>query len=209
MPTRVFLLRHAESADPTVFHGAESDIELSDRGRQQAEVTAHVLAKHRPDVVISSGMRRALQTAQPIAELCGAPLLVEPHLHERRVSILSGMPFPAHDNIWPETVKRWSSGDTGFAHEGAESFDDLRARILPVWQRLITTHRNRQFVVVAHGIVCKVLLLSILPGHSHADWQRLGPIRNVAISELEETPAGWNAVVLNQQAEALASLGLA
>ena len=40
MTTRVFLLRHAESADPTVFHGYESDVDLSERGVRQAEAIA-------------------------------------------------------------------------------------------------------------------------------------------------------------------------
>src|SRR5262245_57535788 len=115
MPTRVFLLRHGESADPTVFHGAESDIDLSEKGRRQAEVVAQVLARRRPDVVISSAMRRARQTALPIARACNLELLIEPQLHERRVGILSGRPFKT-DAVWPETLKRWTSGETDYAH---------------------------------------------------------------------------------------------
>lgn len=38
--TRVWLLRHGESANPTVFHGAESDIDLGERGRRQAALLA-------------------------------------------------------------------------------------------------------------------------------------------------------------------------
>ena len=53
MPTRVFVLRHGESADPTVFHGAEPDVGLSERGRRQAEAVAPLLAAHAPDAVVS------------------------------------------------------------------------------------------------------------------------------------------------------------
>src|SRR4051794_5459463 len=90
MPTRVLLLRHAESSDPSVFHGAESDVGLSERGRRQADAVAGYLAARRPDAVVSSAMRRALDTAGPIARACGLGLLVEPALHERRVGALSG-----------------------------------------------------------------------------------------------------------------------
>ena len=44
MPTRVLLLRHGETTDPLVFHGAESDVGLSGRGRRQAEAAAAALA---------------------------------------------------------------------------------------------------------------------------------------------------------------------
>jgi hypothetical protein len=55
-------------------------------------------------------------------------------------------------------------------------------------------------VVVAHGVVCKVLLLEVLPGHTVADWHRLGAIANVGISELrcEGPGAAWQAVRLNE-----------
>src|SRR5271154_633843 len=92
MPTRVLLLRHAESADPSVFHGAESDIGLSARGRRQATAVARVLTELHPDHVVSSAMTRALETARPIAAACGVKVRVEPDLHERRVGSLSGTP---------------------------------------------------------------------------------------------------------------------
>jgi broad specificity phosphatase PhoE len=190
--TRVYLLRHAETANPQVFHGAESDVDLSARGRRQAEAVAQVLAAQRPDVVISSAMRRAWATAAPIARACGVPHLIEPALHERRVGALSGMPTDDNGGVWPGTMRAWMAGETDFAPEGAESFDDIRARVLPVWQRLTQEHSARCLVVVCHGIICRVLLLSLLPGHGVADWQRIAT-PNVGISELEQSDGQWSA----------------
>ena len=48
-----------------------------------------------PDVLICSAMRRALDTAAPIARACRLVPRVEPALHERRVGALSGT--PTHD----------------------------------------------------------------------------------------------------------------
>src|SRR4051812_21317564 len=92
MLTRVLLLRHAESANPAVFHGAESDIGLSERGHSQAQSVAAYLAALRPDVIVASGMRRALATAGPIAAACAKEVRIEPLLHERRVGVMSGKP---------------------------------------------------------------------------------------------------------------------
>ena len=63
MSTHVYLLRHAETATPDVFHGFESDVGLSVRGEQQAEVVAAELAGLRIDGLVSSGMLRARLTA--------------------------------------------------------------------------------------------------------------------------------------------------
>jgi broad specificity phosphatase PhoE len=195
MPTRVLLLRHAETANPNVFHGLESDVGLGERGSRQAEAVAAYLASLSPQAVVSSGMRRALDTAGPIARACGVELHVEPALHERRVGALSGTPAGGAEGPWPDTLRRWMAGDTGYAAPGAESFDDIRDRVLPIWERV--TREERTVVVVAHGVVIRVLLLSLLPGYGVADWKRLGPIRNVAIHELVRESA-WRAVRLNE-----------
>jgi broad specificity phosphatase PhoE len=198
MPTRVLLLRHAETADPTIFHGAESDVGLSERGRRQAEAVAAYLAGCRPDVLVSSAMRRAVDTAGAIARACGLAMHIEPALHERRVGALSGTPHATPDGPWPATLRRWIAGETGYAPAAAESFDDIRDRVVPVWHRLTAEHAGRTLVIVAHGIVCRVLLLSLLPGHGAADWQRIGPIHNVGVSELLRGADGaWQALRIN------------
>jgi probable phosphoglycerate mutase len=208
MPTRVFLLRHAEAANPHIFHGAESDVDLSERGRRQAELIAPVLAAQVPQVVISSAMRRAVETATPIAHACGLELQIEPELHERRVGALVGTPTRGHDGVWPDTLRRWLSGDTSFALPGAESFDDIRRRVMPVWQRVTTEHTGKTLVIVAHGVVCRVLLLSLLPGYSISDWHDIH-IDNVAINELLHDGRSWRALRLNDLPAALANSGLA
>ena len=198
MATRVLLLRHGETADPLVFHGAESDVGLSERGRGQAEAAAAALAPFGPTQVTSSAMLRARETAGPIARACGLPLRVEAALHERRVGALSGTPTNGSDGVWPDTLRRWVEGDTGFAPPGAESFDAIRDRVCPVWERMTAGRPGETQVIVAHGVVCKVLLLTLLPGYSIADWRRLGPMLNVGVHELVLEADGWRAVRLNE-----------
>jgi broad specificity phosphatase PhoE len=118
---------------PHVFLGAESDVGLSERGRRQAEAIAAHVAACRPDVLVSSGMRRALETAEPIARACNLAVHVERDLHERASSV-SGQPVD-RDGVWAETVRRWLIGETNYASPGAESFDAVKGRVLPVWQR--------------------------------------------------------------------------
>lgn len=196
-------MRHAETAVPAVFHGAESDIGLSERGVRQAQAAANVLAACSPAAVISSAMRRAIDTATPIAAACEAPLRIEPSLHERRVGILGGLPTSPEHPYWTETLNRWINGDTSFSTEGAESFDAIRDRVLPVWNRLADEFADRQLIVVAHGLVCRVLLLSLLPNYTVADWKRIGLVRNLAISELVFDGISWRAESLNQVPESV------
>src|SRR6266511_4717078 len=181
MQTRVLLLRHAESTHPHVFNGAESDVPLSPRGHRQAAALASALVSWAPAAVVSSAMQRALQTARPIAAACGTPLHIEPELHERKVGELSGKTNAETGGLWTETLRRWSDGELDFATPGAESFLTLQRRALGAWSRIVAEHEGKTVVVVAHGHVCRVLLLSLLPGLSPAGWEELGPIRNAAL----------------------------
>jgi broad specificity phosphatase PhoE len=202
MPTRAWLLRHAETAEPDIFHGAESDIGLSERGLRHAELLAPFFADKSAAAVVSSAMRRALDTAHPIARACRLAIQIEHELHERRVGILTGMPTKPEGPLWLETVRRWTAGELDFATEGAESFAAMQSRILPIWTRLETQFRDRTFIVIAHGAVIKVLLLSILPGWSPREWKQFGSIPNLGVSELIRTEQGWHAASLNQVPEA-------
>jgi 2,3-bisphosphoglycerate-dependent phosphoglycerate mutase len=192
-PERVWLVRHAEAAAPTMFHGFESDIELGEHGHRQARAAAEWFALLRPTAVISSAMRRAVETATPIAAACGVPHLQEPLLHERRVGALSRRPRSEADAIWNETITRWTAGETAYSFPGMESFDELRDRVLPAFRRVVEAHPGGRVVIVAHGVVCKVLLLSLLGGYGPTDWVKIGSIPNLAVSEIVPETDLWAA----------------
>jgi probable phosphoglycerate mutase len=206
MPTRVWLLRHAETAVPTVFHGAESDIGLSERGRRRTDALAPVLAALGPDAVVASAMKRAILTATPVAALCGQVLRIEPALHERRVGVLSGTPTVPEGPLWRETVTHWEAGDLEFTTNDAESFADIQRRVIPVWERLTTEYADRKLIVVAHGVVIRVLLLSILPEWSPTDWRKFPSVSNLAVSELVGNDTSWRSERLCEIPECIRSV---
>jgi probable phosphoglycerate mutase len=186
-------MRHAETAAPAMFHGAESDIELGAHGHRQAAAVVPWFAVQQPTVVVSSRMQRAAQTAAPIAAACGVPHLYEESLHERKVGPLSRMPRAEADHIWDDTIRRWQAGETSYAYPGMESFDALRDRVVPAFRRVVEAHPGGRVVVVCHGVVCKVLLLTLLRGCGPADWVSIGSIPNCAVSELVPDGDFWAA----------------
>jgi probable phosphoglycerate mutase len=189
----VWLVRHAETAAPTMFHGAESDVELGEHGRRQAAAAANWFAELKPTAVVSSAMIRARDTAAPIALACGLPLLIEPRLHERKVGHLSRKPRHEVDHIWLETIRRWLAGDTAYTDPGMESYDELRDRVMPAFLDVVAAHPAGRVVLVCHGVVKKVLLLSLLRDRSPAEWVSIGRIPNLAVSELVPDGNAWSA----------------
>ncbi len=129
-------------------------------------------------------MVRALSTAAEIASACNLEIEVFKNLHERKVGTLSGTVNNLPDGPWRQTLSRWLNGETGFAPEGAESLDQMIARILPIWKEITEYNKGETVVIVAHGAVLKVLLLTILQEWSINDWDKFGVIPNVGITEL-------------------------
>jgi len=207
MATRILLLRHGENTTPHLFNGAELDSPLSERGRRQAEIMARVMLAEQPQAVISSAMLRAVQTASPIAQACGLPLKIEPDLHERRVGSLSGKTWDEGGAIWQRTLARWMNGQPDYDETGGESFVALQQRVLGAWSRLVQAHAGQTAVVVAHGHVCRCLLLSILPGWSVARWREMPAIRNVSVTELVQDGQFWQAVRIDDLHPEVARLG--
>lgn len=195
--TRLLLLRHAETSAPDFFHGAESDIGLGERGRIQAETVARLLATQRPDVLYCSAMRRALQTAEAIERACDLVAHVEPALHERKMGPLSGVSREEGLAAYAEARKRWMAGELDYTHKGGESFAQIRARVVPILERIVERSPGKTVVVVAHGVVIRVILTTILEGRGPADFQRF-PIDNAALNDLRWDGARWRAVHLNQ-----------
>ncbi len=196
MTTRVLLLRHAETAAPDCFHGAESDIELGERGHEQAGSAASGLASLKPVAIYTSPMLRARQTAEPIGLACGLAPVAVPDLHERRMGPLSGVPIAEGRNAYIEVMERWKAGDLDATHEGGEAYAEMRDRVVPPFVELAERHPGQTIAVVAHGVVIRVLLSSLLEGKGPADFGEFG-IDFVAVNDLRFDGGRWQAAVLN------------
>jgi broad specificity phosphatase PhoE len=197
--TRVLLLRHAETSAPDLFHGAESDVGLGQRGYRQAEAVAQVLVPHRPGAVFCSAMRRALETAEAIARAAGLVVSVEPELHERKIGPLSGKTREEGLAAYAEAKRRWMAGEVDYTHEGGESYAQIQRRAVPVVRRLAERSAGGTIVVVAHGVVIRVVLTTLLDDRGPADFERFA-IDNVAVNDLRWDGQSWTAVGLNQWA---------
>lgn len=195
--TRVLLLRHAETSAPDRFHGAESDVGLGARGFDQAEKASTLLSELRPDAVHCSAMRRARETAAVIGRACGLVPRVEPDLHERKMGSLSGMTREEGLGAYTEAKNRWMAGDVDYTHEGGESYAQIRERVVPVVQRVAAAWAGRTVVIVAHGVVIRVVLGTLLEGRGPADFERYR-IDNAAVNDLRWDGLTWTAAALNQ-----------
>jgi probable phosphoglycerate mutase len=150
-PTLVLLVRHGESM-PVVPGTPESkDPPLSPRGVEQAAAVAERLATAGLTAVCSSHLARAAQTAAAIAEPHGLSPVARPDLREVDLGDWDegGFRQRAADHD-PEYLAFIAAGRWEVI-PGAETDDDLRARMVAAVDDLAATHAGGRIAVVCHG----------------------------------------------------------
>jgi probable phosphoglycerate mutase len=192
-PTRVIAIRHGET-DWNVAGRMQGqlDIGLNASGRWQAERVAEALADERLGAIYTSDLRRACETAEPLARRHRLALRLEPGLRERCFGVYQGLTAAEVAARWPEASRRWRLRDPAFAPAGAESLQQFSWRCVTSAVRLAAAHPGETIALVTHGGVldCLYRAATRLDLEAPRSW-RLG---NAGINRLLHTPGGFTLV---------------
>jgi broad specificity phosphatase PhoE len=159
---RLYLLRHGEVA---YFDGdgkplPEDGVGLTDEGRTQAEAAARLLAPMRVDRVITSGLRRTVETAAIVAP--GVEAEAWPELRELRGSKLSAIPEDELEQQFVHVFRGVVPLERRFL--GGETIGELFDRVLPAVDRLLEDDGWDTTLAVLHGGVNRAILSWALTG---------------------------------------------
>lgn len=163
-PTTTLLLRHGQTALSAERRFAgRGDIPLTDLGHQQAAATAAALARRSGiDLVITSPLRRTLETARAVSAAAGLPMSVDDGLVETDFGSWEGMTFGEVMARWPDEIAAWMA-DPEVAPPGGESFAAVGVRVNAALDRILAESAGQTIVIVSHvtpikSIVCRALL---------------------------------------------------
>lgn len=156
----IFLVRHGEDQDNAqkVLNGRR-DRPLTSRGKKQAQKAAQRLKGEKIDLIYSSPLQRAKQTANIIAKSLNRKVRVKIHplLIERDFGVLTGKPIGAIPKYSKKTLE--TDKVTYFLEaEGAESFPELLQRATDLLRNLCSKHGiDQKILLVTHGDVGKMI----------------------------------------------------
>ena len=138
---RLVMLRHGQTEyNAGSRMQGQLDTDLSDLGREQAAAAAEVLAKRQPLLIVSSDLRRALDTAIALGERAGLPVAVDTRLRETHLGDWQGLTHLEVDAAAPGARLAWRD-DARWAPHGGESRVDVAARSMPLVDELIAEQR--------------------------------------------------------------------
>jgi broad specificity phosphatase PhoE len=157
--TRFVLIRHAESQWNAVGRWqGHGDPPLSARGRQQAEALARALAGQGIDVLVSSDLARARETAAALARSLGLEPVHDARFRELDVGTWTGLSRDEIQERDPEPLARFDTGDALAPAGGAESRAQIRQRVRGAVAALASAHPTRCVALVTHLGVIRALL---------------------------------------------------
>jgi broad specificity phosphatase PhoE len=158
----IYLIRHGESLyNAEARIQGQSDVALSPLGLRQAEAIADALANERIDAIFASPLRRALQTAEPIAARFELAIQADDRLKEIHAGIFQGLLWAEIEDKFPDAARPWREQHPDFVIPGGESRRSLMVRGRAVFES-IRESPFRRVAVVSHGGILAGALKALL-----------------------------------------------
>jgi ribonuclease H / adenosylcobalamin/alpha-ribazole phosphatase len=161
-PTVTLLLRHGQTPmSVQKRYAGRSDVPLTDVGVDQATAAAKRLASAGIGVIVSSPLQRATRTAQEVAEVTGAPVVIDEGFRETDFGAWEGLTFAEVRQRWPAEMTAWLA-DPAVPPPGGESFAEVSARVTEARHRVLAGHQQQTILIVSHVTPIKTLVAAAL-----------------------------------------------
>jgi len=144
--TNLYFVRHAHST----YSADELNRPLSERGKEDARKVTRILKNESISVLISSPYKRAVQTIEGLAEMCGVEIVIEEDFKER---LLSEKPVDDFDSaiakVWEEYSFSWAGGESNIIaqNRGVRALDKALER-----------YRGKNIAIGTHGNIMVLIM---------------------------------------------------
>jgi len=143
---KIYLIRHAQEK----ILADEGDGGITPLGRQQSLSLANSLKNKGIQILLTSDLPRAQETAQVLGDVWGLKLETSPTWRE----------IQTPKGAWSEYEKK-RHPDFSYHPGGGESVEELLRRAEKGWEEIIWFAQNRETAVVGHAIFTKALLYNL------------------------------------------------
>jgi len=187
MTTRIAIIRHGATAwNKAGRLQGHSDIPLDEEGREQARKLGQRLTEGPWELVYSSHLQRAKETASIVAAAITHPhtLMEDARLREAGGGLIEG-------TTEAERIAQWGS-EWKQMDLGAEATTDVIARGVSFLDDLLATHAGKNILIVSHGGFIRKLISHLVPEAPHQIM-----LKNTAVTELLHSDNSWSCQLYN------------
>ncbi|HEY1610782.1 MAG TPA: histidine phosphatase family protein [Paraburkholderia sp.] len=195
MTTQILFIRHGETDwNRGKRIQGHLDIPLAQSGVEQAQRLGLRFAEAardglRLDAIYSSDLMRARQTAQPVADALGLPVLPVPGLRERSYGLFQGLDVDGIAERFAREYAQWQTRDPEFEPPEGESHVEFYHRVLHALEPVIAAYPDGRVVCVTHGGVldCVYRFARGIALDVRRDW----PILNASVNVVDFDSDGY------------------
>ncbi|QDI88759.1 histidine phosphatase family protein [Candidatus Nitrosopumilus sp. SW] len=161
---QIIFLRHGQAKNNTdrILAGRTEGVPLTDVGRQQAQHTAELLEHMNISAIYSSPIQRAKHTAEIVGKHNSLDVTIDDRLIELDMGKFTGMAYDEIFNDHGNVFMKFYQGDLEIAHNGVETFDEVKKRVLGIVDHVIENHPDENVVLVTHMDPIKAMLSTVV-----------------------------------------------
>ena len=156
--TEIYIVRHGESegnkSDKFVGHG---NVPLTDTGKRQAALTAEYLKDVKFTAIYSSDLKRAMETAEPSAELHGLAIIREPAFRELYAGDWEGRLYGEIARTDPKAFNLWKSCQPDSRQGNGETLRELCDRVGNKLTEIAEKHDGERILIFTHATPIRVI----------------------------------------------------
>ncbi len=160
----IIFLRHGQAKNNTerILAGRTPGIPLTEVGITQAEKAAKFLEEMNISAIYSSPIERAKNTAEIVGKHNSVDVTIDDRLIELDMGKFTGVPydeiFSNHGNVFMKFYR----GELEIAHNGVETFADVKKRVNGMVDHVLENHPNENVVLVTHMDPIKAMLSTVV-----------------------------------------------
>jgi 2,3-bisphosphoglycerate-dependent phosphoglycerate mutase len=160
----IIFLRHGQAKNniERVLTGRTPGVPLTEKGIEQAEKAAKFLEHMNISAIYSSPIERAKHTAEIVGKHNSLDVIIDDRLIELDMGKFTGVPydeiFSSHGNVF----MKFYNGELEIAHNGVETFSEVKKRVLGIVDHVIENHPDQNVVLVTHMDPIKAMLSTVV-----------------------------------------------
>lgn len=160
----LYLIRHGSTEwNKAKRYMGMTDIELCYEGMLQANCLSNFFKNNgKIDYIVSSPLKRALETSIVIANSKKLPIEINDNLTEANFGNWEGLTFKEIKETYPEEASKWYQNPSITRIPGAENFDMFKERVRKTFHELEEKAKERDIIAVTHGGPIRYYLSSYL-----------------------------------------------
>lgn len=161
--TTLYLLRHGQS-EWNILHKVQGqeDTVLTEKGVKQAQMAAERLKDEGIDIIYSSDLKRAYNTAEIVGNELGINVNKLESIREVHFGVWQGLDLDTIKRDYSDDYKLWRTEPHNLNIKDAENLHTLKERVLKDVQTLVSENPGKKILLVSHGAAIKALILGIL-----------------------------------------------